>query len=80
MGLQFGPNPATNYLQVTLSEPGSELLQLQILTASGLVVKQVTVASTGFIRLNLEGTPRGQYYLVVKDSQQVLETRAFILN
>jgi hypothetical protein len=79
IGLQLGPNPATNYLQVTLAQPGSQLLQLQVLTASGLEVKQVTVASTGFIRLNLEGLARGQYYLVVKDKQQVLEQKAFVV-
>jgi hypothetical protein len=77
--LQLGPNPATSYLAVTFSQPGNQLLRLQVLNTAGQVVKEKVMASTGYIRLDLEGLTRGQYYLVVTDNQRVLESRAFLI-
>lgn len=77
--LQVGPNPATNFLNVSLSQSGSRLLQLQVLAAGGQLVKQLSAAPAGYTRLTLDGFPRGQYYLVVKDGAQVVESRAFVV-
>ncbi|ANE51576.1 hypothetical protein SY85_14750 [Flavisolibacter tropicus] len=77
--LLVSPNPASSYLQVSLSQPGSQLLELQVINAAGQVVKKQAAASTGYTRLTLEGLMSGTYYLIVKSGAQVLESRGIVV-
>ena len=77
--LQLGPNPTTSYLNVSLAQPGSTLLQLQVVSSSGQVLRQQAAARTGFSRLSLVGLAPGQYYLLVCDDKQLLISKAFVV-
>lgn len=66
MSLVFYPNPVIKKANVTLTVDKAETIQVRIITAAGIVVRQaqwkLTAGSTSQ-SFDLDGLPAGTYYL-----------------
>lgn len=68
--LLVSPNPATEFLNITIPHKALENSQLlQVVDASGKIVQQFTQIS-GQMRLQLSGLPAGMYQVILLDANQ----------
>jgi len=67
--LQIGgvyPNPAQDLLQLSIDAPASEMVSIQLLDASGRLLREIRKAvdqGTNTVPLNLSGIPAGLYFV-----------------
>lgn len=74
------PNPATSGVIVSLSTAATAPVQLQLVAASGQVVRQAVFArGSSLLRLNLEGTRPGIYTLVLREGPSVIEATQLLI-
>lgn len=76
----ISPNPATSGVTVSLSTAATAPVQLQLVAASGQVVRQAVFArGSSLLRLGLEGTRPGIYTLVLREGALVIEATKLMI-
>lgn len=80
-GISFFPNPATNYVNVSLSEAAASNTSIQLLTLSGqvLVDQKVSAGSNGIVTIPVQQYTRGMYVLRVASADGAQQTTKLMI-
>jgi hypothetical protein len=79
--VQVYPNPVKNVLNIRISDPGNEPIQLRLYSSSGQLVAEKTMpANTVNTNLGISRLPSGVYQLMVYRDHQLLESQKILIN
>jgi hypothetical protein len=67
--VNIDPNPFTDLITIEILEKGEELIQIDILSIVGKVVKNISLPSQNHISINLSDLEKGIYLLKIKNGK-----------
>ena len=71
-GVSVYPNPANNQFQVALTENFGKTINIQLLSMSGQVVKNMTSENTGIITVDASALSSGVYMVQISNGSEVV--------
>jgi len=71
-GVSVYPNPANNQFQVALTENFGKTINIQLLSMSGQVVKNMTSENTGIIKVDASALSSGVYMVQISNGSEVV--------
>lgn len=64
-GIRIYPNPATEILTIECSDPQNQNTDIQIFTATGVLLREVSIEQS--VQINLADLPKGLYFVGLKN-------------
>lgn len=77
--IELSPIPSDDYLQVNLSAPVKEELQLQLLNANGQSVLEQSIGKKRTVTLSTEHLPAGMYLLLIRNESGRQSSKKIII-